>query len=609
MAGHDHGGTSGRGRPQRGIEVVTAGGIEASVGLVEQPQFGAASDQARQRCAPALSGTQLADGDIGEPISQPHARHRRLHLVGRSAHRGAPEAHVVGNREIGVETIRVTKQPNTRSHGDAIAHEVDTKHGRRTTFNGEQSGAQPQQRSLARAVWAAQQNDLAALNGQRRTSQRRKATQHSDYIDEFDHSFHLNGDASGRLPGRPAPRQIASKAVTSGMGYSFSPLARFRRYRQQRVPYFSRPKPPHDWHWVVAGIGKTLIWLGLLMFGFVGYQLWGTGIQTAQAQDRLEDEFREKLEAGSTTTTTTNTSTTIVVTDTTTVPGETTTLPPTTPTTIPRAAASDPIPNGEAIAILRIPRLDLEWQVVEGVKVADLKKGPGHFRETVMPGQLGNSAIAGHRTTYGQPFRNIDQLEVGDLIEVTTLVGNYTYAVTDSIIVNPSDYALVIPTIDPTVATLALVTCDPAFTARNRLTVRATLVPGSSSQVFAPPPSTLAPTTEATTGETTATDATTPTETTAVGAVATTVTAEPEVDLVDEGDEEDAFSEGWFSEPDAIPHAIGWGLLLLAVGIGAKAAGRAANRLYVSFLVGAVPFLVVLYFFFENVNRLLPPSL
>ena len=348
------------------------------------------------------------------------------------------------------------------------------------------------------------------------------------------------------------------------------------------------------------------------MFAFVGYQLWGTGIQTAQAQDRLEDEFREKLAVSTTTTTTTTnaTTTTIVVTDTTTVPGETaTTLPTTTPTTTPPAAPSDPVPNGEAIAILRIPRLGIEWQVVEGVKVADLKAGPGHFRETVMPGQLGNSAIAGHRTTYGQPFRNIDQLEVGDLIEITTLVGTYTYAVTDSLIVKPSDYALVIPTVDPTVATLALVTCDPAYTARNRLIVRATLVPEASSQVYAPPPTTQAPTTQA------PTDQTTPAPTTQPPAPETTATADSVATTVDDGlpvddtDDTDAFSEGWFSDTAAIPHAIGWGLVLLAVGIGASLAGRAANRLYVSFIVGAVPFLVVLYLFFENVNRLLPPSL
>lgn len=384
-------------------------------------------------------------------------------------------------------------------------------------------------------------------------------------------------------------------AVASGVEYSSSPLARFRRYRQQRVPYFSRPKHPHDWHWVVAGIGKTLITVGLLMFAFVGYQLWGTGIRTAQAQDRLEDQFRAKLES---TTTTISTTTTTVVVDSTTVPGETTT---TVATTIPIAPPADPVPDGDAIANLRIPRLGLDWQVVEGVSVADLKDGPGHFRETVMPGQLGNSAIAGHRTTHGHPFLELDQLEPGDLIEITTLVGTYTYAVTDSLVVKPTEYGAVIPTIDPTVATLALITCDPVYTARNRLVVRATLVPEASSQVFVPPPTTQAPTTQApATGDTLPT-----TESTIAGADTTTPAAPDDVTV----SSDDAFSDGWFSDSAAIPHVLGWGVLLFTVGLGAYFAGRAANRLYLCFLIGFLPFTFVLYFFFENVNRLLPPGL
>ncbi len=395
-------------------------------------------------------------------------------------------------------------------------------------------------------------------------------------------------------------------AVVSGIEYSYSPLARFRRYRQQRVPYFSRPKNPHDWHWVVAGIGKTLITLGLLMFAFVGYQLWGTGIQTAQAQDRLEDEFRAKLASTTTTIATeATTTTTMVATPPTTVPGETTTTVAVA-TTIPVAPPAEPVPDGDAIAILRIPRLGLDWQVVEGVAVADLQDGPGHFRETVMPGQLGNSAIAGHRTTHGHPFLELDQLEPGDLIEITTLVGTYTYAVTDSLVVKPTEYAAVIPTVDPSIATLALITCDPVYTARNRLVVRATLIPEASSQVFVPAPTTQPAATV---------DTLPPTESTIAGGVTTTptqTTPTPTTPTTPDDatfNDDDAFSDGWFSDSAAIPHVLGWGALLFAIGLGAFFAGRAANRLYVCFLLGFVPFTFVLYFFFENVNRLLPPGL
>ncbi|MBI4885129.1 MAG: class E sortase [Actinobacteria bacterium] len=388
--------------------------------------------------------------------------------------------------------------------------------------------------------------------------------------------------------------------MTSGSEFSFSPLARFNRYRRQRIPFFPRPELPHDWRWVVAGVGKTLITVGLLMFAFVGYQLWGTGIQTAQAQNRLEREFDQKLAA-------TTTTSSPVIDTTTTIPGASppdTTVP--APTTGPIAPASDPVLNGDAIAILRIPRIGVDWRVVEGVRVADLKDGPGHFRETVMPGQLGNSAIAGHRTTQGHPFRDLDRLAAGDLIEITTLVGTYTYAVTGSMVVKPSDYSLVIPTVDPSTATLALVTCDPAYTARNRLIVQAVLVADASSQVYAPPPNTQLPDTEATLpGEVI--------DTTTTIAVTDSAVAPPTTDIgpavITPDVPDDAFSEGWFSDSAAFPHALAWGALLATVGFGSYFAGRAARRLYVCFLVGVLPFTVVLYFFFENVNRLLPPSL
>ena len=61
--------------------------------------------------------------------------------------------------------------------------------------------------------------------------------------------------------------------------------------RKRRTNRFDRPKEPHDWRWAVGTLGRILIAIGLLMFAFVSYQLWGTGIQTAQAQNRLENEF------------------------------------------------------------------------------------------------------------------------------------------------------------------------------------------------------------------------------------------------------------------------------------------------------------------------------
>ena len=88
-------------------------------------------------------------------------------------------------------------------------------------------------------------------------------------------------------------------------------------------------------------------------------------------------------------------------------------------------------------------------------------------------------------------------------------------------------------------------------------------------------------------------------------AVATTDTAAGD----DLAQVDDGFSGGWFDDTAAIVPTLVWGLALLAVAVGAYFVGKASNRLYVSFIVGCIPFLIVLYFFFENVNRLLPPGL
>ena len=71
----------------------------------------------------------------------------------------------------------------------------------------------------------------------------------------------------------------------------------------EKVSHWDRPKPPHDWRWVIGGMGRILIILGLLMFAFVAYQLWGTGIQTAQAQRTLSREFDELIANAEPTTT------------------------------------------------------------------------------------------------------------------------------------------------------------------------------------------------------------------------------------------------------------------------------------------------------------------
>ena len=77
--------------------------------------------------------------------------------------------------------------------------------------------------------------------------------------------------------------------------------------------------------------------------------------------------------------------------------------------------------------------------IFEGVDVATLKLGPGHMPETPLPGQPGNAVISGHRTTYGRPFFDLDQLAVGDSIGVETALGFNTYTIRDILVVSPTD--------------------------------------------------------------------------------------------------------------------------------------------------------------------------
>jgi sortase A len=355
-----------------------------------------------------------------------------------------------------------------------------------------------------------------------------------------------------------------------------------------------------DWRWWVGGLGRVLIATGLLMFGFVAYQLWGTGLETARAQNSLEQEFAQLLDeapaASSTVSETTVSATTAPETTApgTTAPGDpedtvteaTTTAPPT------RSPEPVDIQVGDPIARLEIPAIGVDSIVIAGVDKSDLKRGPGHYPDTPLPGQLGNSAIAGHRTTYGQPFFDVDQLQEGDEMVVTTLSGRFVYRVTGQQIVTPSDYQ-VVTTNDPTVATLTLTSCHPKWTARDRIIVTGELDEEASSTPAAEPVLNYGrPIGEATAD--------------AEPADAESTTPRPEA--VNQGIA-DAFSEGWFSDPGAFGQVALWGGIVSAIALAAWALSRRVGRNLVGLAVGMFPFLVALYFFFQNVNRLLPPGL
>jgi sortase A len=136
--------------------------------------------------------------------------------------------------------------------------------------------------------------------------------------------------------------------------------------------------------------------------------------------------------------------------------------------------------DGDALTRLKIPALDVEIVVVEGVTDDALRAGAGHYPSTPLPCEIGNVAIAGHRTTFGRPFHNLDLLAEGDTIELETPIGTCTYEITVSpFVVAPSDVGVIDNT--PDEALLTLTTCNPKGSARERLIVHATMV---SSEFF-----------------------------------------------------------------------------------------------------------------------------
>ena len=200
---------------------------------------------------------------------------------------------------------------------------------------------------------------------------------------------------------------------------------------------------------VVRGTGKTLISVGVLILLFVVYQLWGTGLSQSRAQKKLRSEFTRQLAAPAT-------------------PGPATQTDTTTPTPTERVQ----LVEGHAAGVIAIPKIVLDQALIEGVGVDELKEAVGHYPDTKMPGQKGNAALAGHRTTYGAPFNRLDDLVAGDPITVTTRSGTFRYEVMEKKIVTPEEVSVLDDTPDNR---LTLTTCHPKYSAEQRLIVVALL--------------------------------------------------------------------------------------------------------------------------------------
>jgi sortase A len=128
---------------------------------------------------------------------------------------------------------------------------------------------------------------------------------------------------------------------------------------------------------------------------------------------------------------------------------------------------------GEAIGRIRMGRIGVSSVVVQGTNGDDLRNGPGHYPDTPLPGASGTVAIAGHRTTYGAPFRKVDKLRTGDRIVVDMPYGRFVYAVERKRIVPPTATWV---TQRVSYDRLVLSACHPLYSAAQRIIVFARLV-------------------------------------------------------------------------------------------------------------------------------------
>jgi sortase A len=193
------------------------------------------------------------------------------------------------------------------------------------------------------------------------------------------------------------------------------------------------------WRPLVRWFGIACLVVASGVGGYIGWLLWGTGLETRAAQKTLRADFVPTIGTLS--------------------PGE--------------VGVSLP---GDAYAEIVIPRISLDMIVVEGTDTTDLKSGPGHYSDTADPWQAhGRVGIAGHRTTYLSPFWNLQQMRAGDQITLRTAYGVFEYRVNQVFVVPSSGSGIVL---DQTGRpTLVLTTCNPRFSASQRLIVTADRVP------------------------------------------------------------------------------------------------------------------------------------
>lgn len=375
-------------------------------------------------------------------------------------------------------------------------------------------------------------------------------------------------------------------------------------------------------------IAYMAMWLSLFIGLFISYQLWGTALYAARAQGALEQRF-DSLAA--------------VVPDLVAVAASTattTSIPASTPDTtvasprgplVPEPVAMDPqltdiiskvinARDGEVIARVEFPRLGVAHMVVEGVGADSLREGPGRYSSTAYLGGSGNAAIAGHRSTYGAPFGDLDALRPGDEVVVETPLGVAVYQVMDPrvafsawidrvrevgpgyVIVGPDDGFVLADVGDDR---LTLTACHPRFSASERIIVAARLVtaplamlaPGFGAVEFDLADLQLDRPTNPAGDRTPSTGSTRPATGPAMGEPAPVLPA-PVAQVSD-------LREGLSGVSAELLPTLVWSLVLLV----AMAAGTVVKHHYgavVSTLAGVIPIAGILWMLFHHLDRLLP---
>ncbi|MBX3091097.1 MAG: class E sortase [Cryobacterium sp.] len=227
---------------------------------------------------------------------------------------------------------------------------------------------------------------------------------------------------------------------------------------------------------VVGVVGELLITAGVLVFLFLGWQLWLNDLIVGDQQNQVAAGLSNSWTSGNV-----SLNHEQVITD-----------------------YGDPVvmkapAEAQAFAVMYVPRFGADYRrtISEGISTTRVlnKNGIGHYGTTQMPGAIGNFAVAAHRTTYGAPFSKIAELRVGDKIYVQTKDAFYTYVFRNRETVSPQGVGVLDPVpqfrdVDPTARLLTMTSCNPKFSAAERMIAYSVLE--SWQPVSAGPPAAIA---------------------------------------------------------------------------------------------------------------------